>query len=279
MKIHFKPRTLVESSIKNKNTHFLLVVGLSRTGTSLLQRLLNAHPKIFISYESVYMPFIQEKNRKDIHAYYYELLKQHFHLCRIFENSKRDLDIKPLSAIQNYDYFGDKSIYNVSRGYRQGLAKAIKNRRCEKLVFILRDPRARVASLVGWHEKRNNEYINTRELENPKLAMEKLVSEAMQAWNTYVADVSKYSKYSDRVIVIAYENMIQYSEKILHDLMSFLGVNINGYDPSQLARVNMTSLDAWEKTLDPGSVALIEEQMADESKRFYYGIIGADAIG
>lgn len=124
-----------------------------------MQQILNSIERVFVSYESIYQPFLSNNSRLNINSYYYEIIRQHHHLSNACLNEKKFE--KVLTYETSYHYFGDKSIYQDTNHYKKKLRKAIVSNSIDKVIFIVRDPRDRWLSLQNWVEKRDKSFSNT----------------------------------------------------------------------------------------------------------------------
>ncbi len=125
LKITTRPRTFQESCVLNKTTQNLLLLGLPRTGTSLMYQLLNMHPDVFITYESLYNPIMELDNYEERHGYFYEILKNHFHLNTSLQEEAVGIRAKPMPFNRPYKYFGDKKIYPNSNEFAGRMQKTV----------------------------------------------------------------------------------------------------------------------------------------------------------
>lgn len=138
LKIVNPVRTMREAIHRHAGVRKAILLGPARSGTSVTYRLLNTHPKILMTYESIYSPFLQELDNKTLLAYYYEVAKQRRHLDRAVcpEANKH----KPFAHQSNYDVFGDKMIYSPSPAFREKLVRALRRTKIDKCILLMRDP-------------------------------------------------------------------------------------------------------------------------------------------
>ena len=270
LQVYCKPRTMEESSLSNQETKRLLIIGLSRTGTSLLQRLLNAFPTVFITYESVYMPFLEDNNRHNVHAYYYEISKQYRHLCFALHDQLPSESLKPFSFEEEFEYFGDKVIYNTSPRFRRNLRRSVNFRTIDKIIFTLRDPRARLLSYVKWIKRRNLTYKHTapeyQKKEDPALHAAKQSC----LWNLYAEDVLEYCKASSHCMMVKYEDLVLHPGNEIKKVVDFLSLDYARYPQNYLARVNAHSVDTWRRELDAKILARVTDLTRRNLEKFSY---------
>jgi len=248
LKIRFFPRTLEESLIINRDVRSMLILGLSRTGTSLLQRVLNADSRFFISYESIYMPFLEIGERVNIIGYYYELLKQYRHLCVALHGELDQSALKAFTFEAGLDYVGDKSIYQNTARYKSSLRKAIQKSRIDRVVFTLRDPRGRSASLLRWMRKRNEIYPRTAEA-HAGTDEQASIRDQAHIWNCYAGFIKQISEESDSCIILKYEDFVAEPERWMGIIYRFLDIPYERIG-ERIGSIKTDSVDAWRENLD-----------------------------
>ena len=213
--IHFAPRTFQEAIVRLESAMPFLLVGLPRSGTSIMQSWINQHPKAFVSYESIIEPFIQEKNTYRLAAFYYESLRQHGHLV----SSAGGQNIKPSVHSSHYSLIGNKSIFQQGKGYKQGLLSAIETQTNLKVVFIDRDPRDRIASIIKWHNKRDATLVNT---EATSSNIERIIQTECQRSNDFTRFVNQIGD-KENVLVLSYEKVAS-KQVDVSGLFTFIGL-------------------------------------------------------
>ena len=257
IKIHFKPRTLDESYLASQDTGFLLVIGLPRTGTSLVQQLLNLDKRIFISYESIFQPFLGDNDWQAIHAYFYEVLKQYKHLSFSIHPDLNPNSLKAFSFKSSYSYFGDKVIYRGSAIFRARIQRAIERQQPTKVLFVIRDPRARINSYLRWIEERETEYPRTKGRLST-LDQSNIVEVQSHLWNQFAEDAWNYlSRYSDLCLGIKYEDLVINPRKVLTSIFTYLELNSRDFPFLMLDKVNASAADKWKQELHPDFVQQI----------------------
>lgn len=213
--IHFAPRTFQEALVRLESAMPFLLVGLPRSGTSITQSWINQHSQAFISYESIIEPFIQENNAYRLASFYYESLRQHGHLV----SSIGGVNNKPSIHLSDYSVIGNKSIFQQGRHYQQGLLSAINKNTKLKVVFIDRDPRDRIASIIKWHNKRDATLVNTKATSSN---IEKIIQTECERSNDFTLFVDKL-RQKDNVLVLNYEKLAT-KEVDVSALFSFMGL-------------------------------------------------------
>jgi hypothetical protein len=249
-----------------------MIVGLSRTGTSLLQRLLNAYPGVIITYESIYRPFLGNNSWDNLHAYYYEVLKQYKHLCLALNSDFPPGSIKPFSFEQEFEYFGDKAIYNTSLMFRKRLSQVV-SKGVVKTIFTLRDPRARMLSYFKWEQHRNSAYQYTarsRSYRGDQFTHQELLEIESKAWNQYAADVFKYTNNVTTCMCIKYEQLAMSSVSSIESILNFLDLEPARYPERYLTAINSHSVDRWREELDQNTISQITEITRSYLEKFEY---------
>jgi hypothetical protein len=254
-------RTMQEAINRHTGVRKAILLGPARSGTSVTCRLLNTHPKILMTYESIYSPFLQELDTRTLLAYYYEVAKQRRHLdsAVCLEANKH----KPFAHQSNYDVFGDKMIYSPSPAFREKLVRALRRTKIDKCILLMRDPRALAASTGKWKERRNREFTQSAP-ENYDL------NKLMDMWLTFATDILNIYTNFPQVIVTRYEDMVTRPEEAFHRLLQFLGADAGQCPPETTASVHSRSLEAWKNTLTEQEVNFIREKGGTPMDKFGY---------
>jgi inorganic pyrophosphatase/exopolyphosphatase len=264
-----------ESMFMSKKTKKVLIIGMSRSGTSLLQRLLNAYPGVFITYESIYMPFFYNNKWQDVHAYYYEILKQYKHLSNAVHRDLPNEDLKPFTFAEEYLYFGDKVIYSPNKKFRNTLKKIRKSQNVDKVIFIVRDPRARSLSLIKWVEKRNIDYRNTAKQPQNNIDLQQMINMQSNSWNQFTTDALTYSNpdhfdSNSKFMLLKYEDVVSEADKYIDKILIFLGLEPSLYPKQYLKDVNSKSVEKWKKQLTPNLIEDVENITINFIKKLSY---------
>jgi hypothetical protein len=207
----------------------LFIVGLSRSGTTLLRDLLNRHPQIRIPFaESHFIPFLIHKYKnppdiarsKDLKNFFYDFTHTTFYwrlqekkLSLDFEYFKKHADISSwdkifefifkyfLSGYKDTESFiwGDKTPRYLNHMY---LLKEIFKE--AKFIHIIRDPRDRCLSVTRrWGFS---------------------ILRAAEIWRNQILSANKASRLLGQdYIEIKYESLIEEPEMVLKRLCYFIG--------------------------------------------------------
>jgi glycosyltransferase involved in cell wall biosynthesis/GT2 family glycosyltransferase/2-polyprenyl-3-methyl-5-hydroxy-6-metoxy-1,4-benzoquinol methylase len=264
----------------------IFVVGMPRSGTTLVSAMLNAHPNIAIAPETHY--FDEWKKRyQDLDIRH----KDDFNKFWIsFSNNKyfKDLRIDPatlLKRIMSLPVRDHKQIFSIllkafaeaagkprwgekTPGHYRYLDCLLSWYPCGKIVYVLRDPRAVVASLlkVPWGQQD--------------------MAAHARRWVSSMTCLDQ-RRNNHRVYTIKYENLVTNTEFELRSLSLFLDED---YAPSMLdyyrtseilvseehwkmgvlQPLNTVSLTKWKTELSEKDVSLIEEITQSEMIRHDY---------
>jgi hypothetical protein len=275
----------VETINKIRNIPIVFIVGLGRSGTTLLQELMNAHPNIvappeysFIIY--LYQKFGSKKNwaKKDvldfIEALYFRPL---FSLWLI---KKEDLTKKLLAIVDYLDYaLVCKMIFSqMTQGKENVLLFCDKNPENSLLIktllkifpearfiHMLRDPRDNINSQIKTFKKKNA-YFTARRWYGYNMAIENVKLQM-----------------PDKFFTVYYEKLAVETEAALMPLCDFLKIPFNkamieNHFPERLEAmkdnklfnrvkrmhqslanpVNSSNIGKWEKEMSPENIAITE---------------------
>ena len=268
--IQWIPRTLRQSKAVNKGTQYLLLLGPSRSGTSLVQRLLNAHPAICMTYESIYYPLLNNLSGAAIQSYYYEVIKQSDHLARALQPESHLA--KAQTFQQAYAYFGDKVIYQDDWRFRLRLRRAARRHDFDKLVALVRDPRARSLSLLDWSDERGKRYRETAgaHRRDKPARSQRILAEA-EKWNRFIADLSTLSN-TCTVHTLRYEDLVQAPAATFKAILAFLELNPGDYSRTALEGIHTKSVDLWQRQLPKELIAAVTEKTREGLKKLGYDL-------
>ena len=292
--INKQSNKIVRSKRDEKEQGFFFVVGRGRSGTSLLQTILNQNSKIAIAPEAQFIMYLwkrysQKKNWDQ--ATKLKFLKDLWKEKRL-HNWNLDADVlqeEILNIAPERSNFSTlcQQVY-IQYGHAQDKEKGFicgdKNPHYalyierlmtfypnSKFIYLIRDPRSNIISY-------QNVDFDLQSL--PALA---------QRWNLYNQAILKTSrKYPDKFHFVRFEDLLQNPEDVLSQICQFLGV---AYDPAMLDfykkeqewktsfRKNLSSpldpskINSWQKNLtlvEAGKVEAICGKLMEKFK--YYPI-------
>lgn len=243
---------------------FLLVGGLSRSGTTMLRHILDSHPDVAISWEAKTfrmlghrVPFAWTR----LHypkLYFLDFWDRWFYLIRLciltLPYFGRYITPERLRVIlgwfhPNQQLVGDK----FPRYWKHlHLYTTLENR---KIVIIYRDVRDVTASYL---EKVNTEWQG-------KWIQNKQSPDAIA--KLWVQMIDRMEAHADHIYIIRYENLVTNPEIELTKLATYLEI-----DPAKFnfPDISTASIGKHKKTLSSQQIASIEAIASDTMKRLGY---------
>lgn len=271
----------------------VFITGLYRSGTTLLSRALNAHPKLSITYDNVhFMRFCYKKfeplNNKNVFNLLNDVSERIFERSQIKLNT--NLVISELNKLEKIQYsniynaimkdcflknsnkliWGEKT--NVAWGAIPGFLKMFPKGKC---IFLLRDPRDVLCSYKKMTTNPFPNYLDT-------------IFASLGAFQQASYLTKKISK--DNLLILKYENFVTNPEKILKDISSFIGisynksmVDINCYTDltgnkwasntsykESLKNISPDSIGRWNKNILEEEICLLELLLKEEMVNYGY---------
>lgn len=268
------------------------IVGASRSGTTMLRLLLNAHSRLFVPRELKYFPRVglapgdadwrrPAADRAEMERFvarYFEVRKTLFEdvdpqslVDSILSSTTLDYRVPYVAAMnaltRHHDKvrWGEKTPANLF--YCDILADMFPDAR---FVYIVRDPRAVVNSMNGIRYYSDDTALNARNwFQSATDGYELLVSSVPDSQRT----------------VVRYQDLVSDPANTLRGLMAFLG---EAYEPSMLsfyedskkhmpdqirsplvtAPVSKENAEKWRDQLDATQVAIIEDICGNAMDRF-----------
>lgn len=268
----------------------LFIIGVGRSGTSLLQSMLNAHSEITFPPETHFIRFYLSgkqdyKNTKSKIIKDQNLLKLGVPLTKVLENSN-DLEHFYINLLDHYrlvkkkKYIGDKDPKNVE------YLKTIKRLFPDSIIIhIYRDPRSVIASRIkaDWSK-------------------DKPFWQQLLAYKAHLSYARKIgTRYFKRYVEIKYENLVLNPRIELTKVTNELGLNyetgmLQYYNSSkEIVRENeigwkenlfnpimQENINKWENELTKNQIRIIENVCTNEMRElgynksmkqsFFYGI-------
>jgi len=213
-----------------RHTPITFVLGAPRSGTTLLQSSLNAHPNIVAPPESYFILFLYSRfgkiRRFDAHSiskFVEALFSEHIftklwgldkiQVERNLQATGKNADFATLCKMVFCQTADDKEkislISDKNPKHSLFAKKLLKIYPEAKFIHIIRDPRDNVNSNLHSLRKKNPLFLAQQWL----------------GFNTHIENIKR--KYSDKFFTIIYENMVVEPESTFMSLCSFLGVPYN----------------------------------------------------
>ena len=277
------------------NSQPIFIVGVPRSGTTLITSMLSAHPRIAISPETHFLNYwMQRYSHLDVRVpqdfkifwqalneserFSYFGVSPEATLARIQAHNELDYKTIFTSMLQEYALKMKKPRW----GEKTPKHYKYVNRLLEwypeaRVIWMLRDPRAVVASLlkVDWAD--SHDYVNSERWSHSLRSFE-------QQWST-----------DPRVQLIQYEALVAEPELVMQRLCQFLGeeyspdmlsnrsessspiINRRGWAKAHLEAalkpVTQTAVRKWQSTLSPKQIAMIEYITRDKMRRYGYPLV------
>ncbi len=279
----------------------IFIVGANRSGTTLVRLILNAHPRIAIPDELIYLDAhlagipIEQWRSPDLSAEAYERFVSNFleHNCRVLDIiDKTALKDEILSAPPNFrrpyrqvlnawaqahekPRWGEKTPGNLF--YPDILLEMFPD---AQFVYVVRDPRAGVASMQRVSFFPDDVVLNA-------LSRLKHDTTGRALLHTHVPAAQRHT--------ILYEELVQHPESVTQSLCEFLGENYTPkmlhfhqdageymkdkaeqtYNEAATHPITDDRVDAWRDSLRPPEVAAVESICAPILHTFEYEFTSA----
>lgn len=269
----------------------IFVVGMPRSGTTLITSMLSAHPSIAIAPAETHFlnnlikqyPHLDMSRSKDFELFWEEFIK-----------SERFsyLDIDAEATLARILAMGTPDYKNIFTGVLQEYAIQMKKPRWgektpdhylhinvllewypqAQIIWMLRDPRAVTASLfkVPWAKPYAEGHAAT--------------------WRNNIRKMEEWTN-DERVKTIKYEDLVAEPESILIEICKFLGeeytstllnrkevsnsiINRTGWSKAHyeavMQPVTATNVDKWRSSLSPTHIAVVEHVARYEMLKYGY---------
>ena len=257
-----------ETNTKAHNDRPIFIVGMPRSGTTLMTSMLSAHPHIAISPESHFLWYWRKRyshlNISDPNDF--EIFWQEFSNSQDFKKFSIDSQATRTSILAT-DKISYKSIFtNILQKYASKMQKSRWGEKTPdhysylhvifkwyseaKIIWMLRDPRSVTASLLPmpWA----NSYIDLHA---------KKWCDSIRLQNKWIKD--------ERVLLVKYETLVTNPDSQMRQICQFLGEeyypsmisdrsnnSTNSYGPRKVP--NKNSLKKWRSNLSPNQIAIVE---------------------
>lgn len=194
----------------------IFIVGVGRSGTSLLQSMLNAHSGISFLPETGFLRRYHYSNKFKSHFHFQNKLKRDDRYGRI-NFFPQDETLMPLDFYKNLVHLFKKTGAAFTGDKDPRLLDFIKelNDEFEKpyIFWIRRDPRDVILSRMRANWSKGYPFL-----------LQVLVCEAQMRMAQKTVDTSKIENLS----IVYYENLIQEPEVVLKELCNCLGISFEG---------------------------------------------------
>ncbi len=232
----FVPKTFLNYFEKYKKSCFINLIGLPRSGTSILLEKLNESNGIFMLYEPMNTAFRIFRNKMIDFIPYYEFEKNREHL----------LGIKP----GNYSFFGEKSIFGSAKLMNLSIHLKILLNNNDKFILLTRDSRSRYLSYKKWIEKRNVQFKYIAS-ENPKS-----IDYEVARWIKFYKFCKRFSNRKN-VLIVDYDDMIRNPNIIFGIIGDFLNIDLSAISCDDFFN---SSLDKWKSELSREEIDYIDSK-------------------
>ncbi|HEX8517937.1 MAG TPA: sulfotransferase [Bacteroidia bacterium] len=259
------------SGTEDKQLHF--IIGIGRSGTTILNKVLNSHPAIHSLPEANFLVFFLN-DYKNIMVFSKEQIDLIFEQIRIFSLShpwvgwsfdaaetKRKVlertDAGPLSygdlckiiysefKVDGFDKSDARILLDKNPAYTLFAEKIARNFSEAKFIWMLRDYRANVLS------RKQNAY-----LKSPVVAYNAI------RWKVFnIIALRFYKRYKERVLILKYEDLVSDHENSVKSVCRFLGVN-----PGEVFKENKPAIDLSEVNISPEHKSYFTKKYNDLNK-------------
>ncbi len=294
---------------ENSDLPIFFIVGMGRSGSTLLQLLLDAHPHVRVSFESLFIIFLFKKyahkkkwNKNLLEAFYKDLFWEE-KIHSLWEIDRKKLRDQILSQPENTDFgklcrlvhlnfislyekkeiriIGDKNPINTLQ-----IPELLQVFPEAKFIHLARDPRAVCLSQI-----KAGFYPN-------------VVSAALM-WRDYEQLIAKTkSKFPEQFFSLKYEDLVNGPTDCLKSVFHFLGVGFQAsvleyhkkisafkelvdekepdhkkemqlkifskFHKNLATPINTNSLDKWKEEMPENQIRLVEGITAEKMKNYTY---------
>ena len=203
------------------------IIGVQRSGTSLLRLLLNQHSMLSIPEEAGFlMPYMQRKNLEDLNP---RSSRERQTLVRYLTQNRQyqkwNLEVEVLELILTKELTLKQIISYLYWAFAQKHNKVICGdktpsfiRKLDLLLDIYPD-----AKLIHIVRDGRDVYLSLKKIEEPSAAS---ITVASFEWRIKLSLIRRaIMKYRDRTMELRYEDLLCYPEKTLKGVCDFLGVS------------------------------------------------------
>ncbi len=199
----------------NQEERFIFIGGAPRSGTTLLQNMLDCHPDICGGPEFLHLPDIlrlKQKMYKSIKAEYIDLFCTYEDVDRMIRNMISDF-LLPLADKQDCKYLSEKTPENIM--FFEDLIQLFPE---AHYIHIVRDPRAVISSMIQVRKRALDKgVVPPYYTSNLAVSLEYLKRNLAAGF-----EVSK--KYPEKILTVTYEELVRKPEEQTKRICEFLGI-------------------------------------------------------
>jgi hypothetical protein len=263
---------------------FVFILGKGRSGTTLLQSLLNSHPNIVAPPESKLIVLLAShyghKKRwtvADVHSFVNDLYKEFFFTI-FWKQNKDELTDFLLSAIEYLDYpLVCKMVYYQMRGSKENIVlfsdknpfyaifipDLLKVFPDAKFIHLIRDPRDNVLSTQKAYDANNTIFIAWQWLIHNRIIEESKSKMPLRyftlLYEEMVKDVEGTMKSVCNFLQVPYnEAMRDINRDELKDTYSNEKAMFDKNKKSILEPINTANIEKWKREMKPEDIAIVE---------------------
>ncbi|WP_444956820.1 sulfotransferase [Microbulbifer sp. ZKSA002] len=169
-----------------------------------------------------------------------------------------------------YKFYAEKVALDLAP-YINNSLPAVNN------IFVTRDPRGELASIVSFNKKRGFNGFGWREDDT----LETFARRMIDSRRSYLKSVNKFRAGHNNIIVIRFEDLVANLQEVADQLSQFLNVKLDSmkviadtdkYSFHMTSGSIQESQDKWKRELPNKVIQIFEEEMADALELFDYGV-------
>jgi hypothetical protein len=197
---------------------FIFIGGAPRSGTTLLQNMLDSHPEIFGGAEFLHVPDIINLRNRFKTSIDREYIGAYCSQTEVDQEIKRLIErfLMPAHLGTSARYLSEKTPGNIL--VFSELAEIFPN---AKFIEIVRDPRATVSSLLQVGKRAKEKKGKPVSFARDARAASAYVMQCIEAGR------QAEDKYPGRILTVKYENLVADPRKVLDMICEYLTVDFN----------------------------------------------------
>jgi hypothetical protein len=280
---------------ESQRKHFF-IVATARSGTTLLERLLNRHSRVFIPPETAFFTLLKRRGMLT-REFSPDSMRQFldYYLSR---RPARFLGLHAMPGVEERLLHGARSCRDVFlnllglvAGEDQSTVlgeKTPHHLRCADYL-VSTFPDTRIIGMI-----RDGRAVVRSRLEHPCWEHNLLGASRQWAADARRLDEILGGMHTDRVLLVFFEKLLAEPEQELRRICQFLGEE---FEPSMLdqtpsvpgrfeeyyrqpwmeksvSRIDVTRAHSWQETYTPAELALVEHELGEDLLRFRYPLMG-----